>query len=139
MSSFSRTIGTKLSIETSKTLLELSKGPLDDYAAALGNSALNAKQLADFLADALKTQLALIAAKASSVSGTEVLKGIEEGTITKSNITLSQALAGAKQATKNINDFTQRRAEIQLIKRNFRLYQTFPNPGFDTGTIKRIY
>ena len=40
---------------------------------------------------------------------------------------------------KNINDFTQRRAEIQLIKRNFRLYQTFPNPGFDTGTIKRIY
>jgi hypothetical protein len=40
---------------------------------------------------------------------------------------------------RNINDFIQRRPEIQRIKPNFRLYQTFPNPGFDTGTIRRIY
>jgi len=96
---------TKLEIETSKTLLELSKGPLDAYATALSNSALSAKQIADFLADALKTQLALNAAKSSSVSGAEVLQGIKEGTITKSNITLPQALAGAKQATANIKNF----------------------------------
>jgi hypothetical protein len=96
--------GTRLEIDKAKTLLELSKGPLDTYADKLANSALNAEQLAKFLADALKSQLALNSAK-QTISGSQVLTGIQDGTITKSNITLDQALAGAKQATKNINDF----------------------------------
>ena len=50
---------TRLEIDTSKTLLELSKGPLDAYADILSNSALSAKQIADELERALKATLAM--------------------------------------------------------------------------------
>ena len=50
---------TRLEIDTSKTLLELSKGPLDAYAGILSNSALSAKQIADELERALKATLAM--------------------------------------------------------------------------------
>ena len=45
---------TRLEIDTTKTLLELSKGPLDAYAAQLAASATSAKELADAIERALK-------------------------------------------------------------------------------------
>jgi TP901 family phage tail tape measure protein len=50
---------TKLEIDTAKTLLELSKGPLDAYAAKLAGSATNATNLANELERALKAMLAM--------------------------------------------------------------------------------
>jgi len=50
---------TRLEIETSKTLLELSKGPLDTYAKTIAASATSAKELADALERALKAALAM--------------------------------------------------------------------------------
>ena len=50
---------TRLEIDTTKTLLELSKGPLDAYAAQLAASATSAKALADALERALKAALAM--------------------------------------------------------------------------------
>ena len=57
---------TKLEIDTTKTLLELSKGPLDAYAAQLAASATSATNLANELERALKATLAI-----SSKTGTE--------------------------------------------------------------------
>ena len=85
---------TRSDIEKSKTLLELSKGPLDVYATALANSALSAKQIADYLAAALKTQQEMSLTK--TISGADVQAGIKAGTITKSNITYDQAMAGSQ-------------------------------------------
>jgi hypothetical protein len=45
------------------------------------------------------------ALKTLPMTGTQVLSGISQGTITKENITFDQAMAGAKQATANINQF----------------------------------
>ena len=50
---------TKLEIDTTKTLLELSKGPLDAYAAQLSASATSATNLANELERALKATLAM--------------------------------------------------------------------------------
>jgi TP901 family phage tail tape measure protein len=92
---------TRLEIDTAKTLIELSKGPLDAYAVALGNSALSAKQIAEFLAAALKTQkeMSLIAPLPSQAS---VTAGIKAGTITAANATPEQK-AVALQTIKDLN------------------------------------
>jgi hypothetical protein len=50
---------TRLEIDTTKTLLELSKGPLDAYAAQLAASATSATNLANELERALKATLAI--------------------------------------------------------------------------------
>ena len=50
---------TKLEIDTTKTLLELSKGPLDAYASQLAASATSATNLANELERALKATLAM--------------------------------------------------------------------------------
>ena len=50
---------TKLEIDTTKTLLELSKGPLDAYAAQLAASATSATSLANELERALRATLAI--------------------------------------------------------------------------------
>jgi len=59
---------TKLEIDTTKTLLELSKGPLDAYAAQLAASATSATSLANELERALKATLA-ISGKTGTISG----------------------------------------------------------------------
>jgi TP901 family phage tail tape measure protein len=109
---------TKSSIETSKTLLELSKGPLDAYAAVLSNSALSAKQIADYLAAALKTQQEM-----SSIvplpSQASVTAGVKAGTITAANATPEQkavslqiikdTIAKVNSKVAELNKITQRR------------------------------
>ena len=109
---------TKSSIETSKTLLELSKGPLDTYAEKLANSALSAKQIADYLAAALKTQQEM-----SSVvplpSQASVTAGVKAGTITAANATPEQkavslqiikdTIAKVNSEVAKLNKITQRR------------------------------
>jgi TP901 family phage tail tape measure protein len=50
---------TRLEIDTTKTLLELSKGPLDAYASQIAASATSAKALADALERALKATKAM--------------------------------------------------------------------------------
>jgi TP901 family phage tail tape measure protein len=57
---------TRLEIDTTKTLLELSKGPLDAYAAKIAASATSATSLANELERALKAMLAMQGAQTGS-------------------------------------------------------------------------
>jgi hypothetical protein len=92
---------TRLEIDTAKTLLELSKGPLDAYATQLANSALSAQQIAAALAAALVTQKQM-----SSIvplpSQASVTAGIKAGTITAANATPEQK-AVSLQIIKDLN------------------------------------
>ena len=92
---------TRLEIDTAKTLLELSKGPLDAYATQLANSALSAQQIATALAAALATQkqMSSIAPLPSQAS---VTAGVKAGTITAANATPEQK-AVSLQIIKDLN------------------------------------
>jgi len=69
---------------------------------AIASSSASAAASWKSILDSMRAAAAL---KASPMTGAQVLTGISEGTITKSSITLDQAMAGAKQATANINQF----------------------------------
>ena len=73
---------TKLEIDTTKTLLELSKGPLDAYAAQLAASATSATSLANELERALKATLAISGKKevgGFTPSGPTAMSGVQRG------------------------------------------------------------
>ena len=73
---------TKLEIDTTKTLLELSKGPLDAYAAQLAASATNATNLANELERALRATLVISGKKevgGFTPSGPTAMSGVQRG------------------------------------------------------------
>jgi TP901 family phage tail tape measure protein len=92
---------TRLEIDTAKTLLELSKGPLDAYATQLANSALSAQQIAAALAAALATQKQM-SSTVSLPSQASVTAGVKAGTITAANATPEQK-AVSLQIIKDLN------------------------------------
>jgi hypothetical protein len=91
---------TKLEIESLESLILKAQAAGVKFTDELIKQADAAERLAAALANRKST-------------GAEVLAGISSGTITKNTITFDQAMAGAKQATKNISDFLAKNTKPQ--------------------------
>jgi hypothetical protein len=91
---------TKLEIESLESLILKAQAAGVKFTDELIKQADAAERLAAALANRKST-------------GAEVLEGISSGTITKNTITFDQAMAGSKQAIKNISDFLAKNTKPQ--------------------------